>query len=129
MPEEQMLTTVASGGWGASPPRPPCAVYLYPNPLRLHQGIDCRPPSVASGGRSSSCRICTRKEQPGTPGKKQMFTTVASGGWGAPPPRPPCGMCLYCIQVLARPGLRKSAPKSIFWTNLRHPRLDPITDP
>ena len=26
--------------------------------------------------------------------KEQMFTTVASGGWGAPPPRPPCGLCL-----------------------------------
>ena len=36
------------------------------------------------------------------PAKTQMFTTVASGGWGALPPRPPCGLCLSCHQVLTR---------------------------
>ena len=28
-----------------------------------------------------------------------MFTTVASGGWGAPPPRPPCDVRLSSVHV------------------------------
>ena len=33
--------------------------------------------------------------------REQMFTTVASGGWGAPPPRPPCVKKLHQTGFLA----------------------------
>ena len=33
-----------------------------------------------------------------------MFTTVASGGWGAPPPRPPMQTSGVCWLVLMRLG-------------------------
>ena len=95
---------MASGGWGAPPPRPPLWhvlwYVLYPSPL--HQGMEYRPPSVSSGGRSQLTQNPYAR-------KSQMFTTVASGGWGLRPPDPPYGMCLSCNQVLARPGLHLSS--------------------
>ena len=84
---------------GAPPPRPPCGMCLScTQALYIREWSTDR---ISSGGRSQLTQNPYAR-------KSQMFTTVASGGWGLRPPDPPYGMCLSCNQVLARPGLHIS---------------------
>ena len=50
--------------------------------------------------------------------KEQILTTVASGGWGAPPPRPPrmsSNQILELVPLGIGRGRYNNAPKTHFW--------------
>ena len=82
--ESQTFTTVASGGWGAPPPRPPCGVRLVLKSFESHQ-VGVQP--LQSPLRTQPTR--TESVRP----HEQMFATVASGGWGAHAPQTPHVAC------------------------------------
>ena len=94
--ESQTFTTVASGGWGAPPPRPPCGVRLVLKSLRIPSRGPTTP--VASEDAANSHRICT-------PTRTDVRYRGLRRLGGSRPPDPPCSVCPSIY--LTSPGQRR----------------------